>query len=225
LIPAAYADTSLGRAVAAYNAAHPRAMTLHVVGSNSTGLEGVMYRDLIARRLRIMGPEDVADSAQLPGWPYLVIAVQEDLNANSVTGWGYVLEHEYVHMVAAANLAADGVNLAQLMRQPDGTFTHQALFHEVCADFFPRDPDGNHRPVASFYGAMDRMPELLRVLEGMDAAALAHQPPSHYEILPITGLPLMDAACVWDREALRRVQELYDEQMGPGAFDTLLPTY
>jgi hypothetical protein len=215
----------LGEAVSAYNGDHPQKITMHVVGRSSTGLEGAMYRDLVNRRLRIMGPEDFAGSAELSGWPHLVVAIEEDVNANSVTGWRYVLEHERVHMVAAANLAAEGVNLAQLMRKPDGTFTNEALFHEVCADFFPRDQEGNHRPVASFYDAMKRMPELLRALEEVDSAAITYQPPPHYEILPITGLTLLDAACVWDREAMRMVRELYDGKMGPGAFDALFPTY
>jgi hypothetical protein len=224
-VPAAYEDTTLGHAVTEYNVVYSRMITMYVVGRDSTGMEGAMYHDLIERRLRIMGPEDFAGSAHLSGWPYLVVAIEEDLNANSVTGWRYVLEHERVHMVAASNLAAEGVNLAQLMRRPDGTFTNEALFHEVCADFYPRDQEGNHRPVASFYDAMNRMPELLRVLEEVDSAAITYQPPTHYEILPITGLSLVDAACVWDREAMQMVRELYDGRVGPGAFDALFPAY
>jgi hypothetical protein len=200
-------------------------ITMHIVSSTSEGIEGAMYRDLIARQLRIMGPEDVAHSTQLSGWPDIVIAIEEDLDVLSVTGWRYVLDHESVHMVAAANLAAGGVNLAGLMRQPDGTFTHMARFHEVCADYYPRDAAGNHRPVARFYGAMDKMPELLGVLEEADDAAVTYQPPPGYEVLPITGLALADAACVWDREAQQRVRELYDAQEGAGAFDALFPAY
>jgi hypothetical protein len=211
--------------VADYNATHPRTITMHVVSSASEGIEGAMYRDLIARRLRIMGPEDVADSAQLSGWPDIVIAIEEDLSALSVTGWRYVLDHESVHMVAAANLAGEGVNLAQLMRQPDGTFTHAARFHEVCADYYPRDAAGNHRPVARFYGAMTKMPELLGVLEEAGDIADTYQPPPGHQILPITGLPLVDAACAWDRDAQQMVRERYDAQMGAGAFDTLFPAY
>ena len=221
----AYADTSLGRAVANYNATHPRVITIYVVSSASEGVEGAMYRDLIARQLRIMGPEDVADSTQLSGWPDIAIAIEEDLNVLSVTGWRYVLDHESVHMVAAANLAGEGVNLAQLMRQPDGSFTHVARFHEVCADYYPRDTTGNHRPVARFYGAMEKMPGLLEALEKAGDAALTYQPPPGFEVLPITGLALVDAACVWDREAQQRVRELYDAQMGEGAFDALFPMY
>jgi hypothetical protein len=198
---------------------------MHVVSGDSQGIDRAMYQDLIARRWRVMGPEDFAGSASKPGWPYLVIALQDTLDANSVEGWGYVLDHEWVHMTAAANLATADLNLAQLMRGPDGRFSHQARFHEVCADFFPRDPNGEHRPVAEFYGALGRMPELLRVLSAVDPQELAYQPPPQYQILAITGVPLVDAACVWDRAAMRAVRRLYDQRQGDGAFDLLFPGY
>jgi len=224
-VPAAFEGTTLGQAVTAYNATHPHKITLHVVGQDSDGVDGQMYEDLLERQWRIMGPEDFAESITKPGWPYIVIAREETLDAISAEGWGYVLDHELVHMVAAANLAANGLNLAELMRSPDGTFGHKARFHEVCADFYPRDAEGEHHPVARFYGAMDRMPELLRVLEEYDAEALAYQSPPDYEVLAITGKPLVDAACAWDHQAVEVVRGLYDEKRGPGAFDALFPSY
>lgn len=224
-VPAAFEATSLGQAVLRYNAAHRQKITMHVVGRDSQGVDRAMYQDLVARQWRIMGPEDFPQSADKSGWPYLVIALQDTLDANSVAGWGYVLEHEWVHMVAAANLATAGLNLAELMRSPDGSFSHQARFHEVCADFYPRDPNGEHRPVAAFYGALQRMPELLRVLSAFEPPALAYQPAAEYQVLAITGLPLVDAACVWDRAAMQAVRRLYDERQGTGAFNLLFPGY
>lgn len=221
-VPVGYAGTALGQAVSTYNATHPYRVVLHVVSGDSEGIDGEMYQDLLAREWYIMGPEDFAGSIEKQGWPYVVIAREETLDANPVKVWGYVLDHEFVHMVAAANLATEGLNLAELMRAPDGIFTHEARFHEVCADYYPRDEDGNHRPVARSYGAMDRMPQLLEVL---DDGAPAHDPPPGYEVLDITGVPLVDAACVWDREAMEAVRDLYDAERGLGAFDVLFPTY
>jgi len=198
---------------------------MHVVGENSAGIDGAMYRDLLERRWRIMGPEDVAESVEKSGWPFIVIAREDELDALSVEGWGYVLDHELVHIIAAANLALEGQNLAEFMRKSDGSFTHEARFHEVCADFYPKDENGNHHPVAIRYGAMDRMSELLRVLGEVDAAAVAYDPPVDYEILPITGSPVVDAACVWDRTAMNTVRDLYDQKQGPGGFDLLFPEY
>jgi hypothetical protein len=172
-----------------------------------------------------MGPEDFAGSTKKAGWPYIVIAREDALDANSAGGWGYVLDHEIAHMIAAANLATEGLNLAELMRKPDGTFTHEAFFHEVCADFYPRDQDGNHRPVARFYDAMNRMPELLHVLREYDSEVLTYEPPPDYEVLAITGISLVDAACAWDRKAMEAVRELYDTKRGPGAFNALFPAY
>jgi hypothetical protein len=198
---------------------------MHVVGRDSEGIDGDMYQDLLQRRWRIMGPEDFAASIQKSGWPYIVIALEDELDAISAEGWGYVLAHELVHITAAANIATEGLNLAELMRNPDGTFTHAALFHEVCADFYPRDKDGNHRPVAVFYGAMTRMPELLRVLSEYDSTVIAYDPPPDYEVLAITGISLVDAACAWDRSAIEVVRDLYDKKRGPGAFNVLFPLY
>lgn len=219
------ADTTLGQAVLRYNATHSQRILMYVVSAESQGVDREMYQDLLTRGWRIMGPEDFAESVVKPGWPYIVIAREDALNANSVQVWGYVLEHEFVHMVAAANLASEGANLADLMRNPDGGFTHQARFHEVCADFYPRDETGDHRPVAPFYGAMTRMPELIEVLETYDSEALSYRPPSDYEVLTITGIPVLDAACVWDRRAMERVRFLYDAQLDEGAFDVLFPIY
>jgi hypothetical protein len=224
-VPTAYAGTTLGIAVARYNALHPHKITMHVVGENSPGSDGAMYRDLLERGWRIMGPEDVAESVEKSGWPFIVIAREEEVDALSVEGWGPVLDHELVHIIAAANVATEGQNLAELMRKSDGSFTHEARFHEVCADFYPRDENGNHHPVAVGYGAMDRMPELLRILEEVDAAALAYDPPAGYVILPITGNSLVDAACVWDRNAMAVVRDLVDQKQGLGAFDLLFPEY
>jgi hypothetical protein len=172
-----------------------------------------------------MGPEDIAGSIQKSGWPYIVIAREDALNAIAVEGWTYVLDHELVHMIAAANLATEGHNLAELMRRPDGTFTHAARFHEVCADFYPRDEDGNHRPVAVFYDALNTMPELLRVLSEYEAETLAYHPPSGYEVLTITGVALVDSACTWDRRAMDVLRDLYDGKRDVGAFDVLFPSY
>ena len=224
-VPTAYAATALGMAVARYNALHLHQITMHVVGENSAGIDGAMYRDLLERRWRIMGPEDVAESVEKSGWPFIVIAREDELDALSVEGWGYVLDHELVHIIAAANLALEGQNLAEFMRKSDGSFTHEARFHEVCADFYPKDENGNHHPVAIRYGAMDRMSELLRVLGEVDAAAVAYDPPVDYEILPITGSSLVDAACVWDRTAMAVVRDLVDQQQGSGGFDLLFPEY
>jgi hypothetical protein len=198
---------------------------MHVVSRDSEGTDGEMYRDLLERRWRIMGPEDFAESIKKSGWPYIVIAREDALDANSAGGWGYVLDHELVHMIAAANLASEGLNLAELMRNPNGTFTHEALFHEVCADFYPRDKDGDHRPVARFYDAMNKMPELLQVLREYDSKVVAHSPPPDYEVLAITGIPLVDAACAWDRTAMETVRDLYDKKRGSDAFNELFPTY
>jgi hypothetical protein len=211
--------------VTRYNAMHLHQITLHVVGAGSEGVDGEMYRDLLGRGWRIMGPEDFAGSIEKPGWPYLVVARADALDANAVAGWGYVLDHEFVHMVAAANLWSEGLNLAELMRRADGTFTPEARFHEVCADFYPRDVQGRHRPVAQFYGALDKMPALLRVLQAYDPADLAHDAPADYQVLNITSLPVVDAACVWDRQAIEAVRALYDQEQGAGAFDALFPSY
>jgi hypothetical protein len=224
-VPGAYEGTTLAKAVVAFNATHPHRITLHVVSKDSEGIDGDMYQDLIQRRWRVMGPEDFAASIGKAGWPYIVIAREDALDAISVAGWGYVLDHELVHMVAAANLAIDSLNLAELMRRPDGTFTNEARFHEVCADFYPRDEDGNHRPVASGYDAMDRMPQLLRVVEEHDSQLTAYQLPPDFEVLAITGSSLVDAACVWDRTAMTIVRDLYDEMQGQGAFNALFPSY
>ena len=198
---------------------------VHVVSSSSKGLDREMYDDLVARGWRMMGPEDIAGSEAKPGWPYVVIARDDTLSANSVEVWGYVLEHEFVHMVAAANLTFEGVNLAEVMREAEGSFTHRARFHEVCADYYPLDTEGNHRPVAESYGAMSRMPDLLSALAEYAVDDLEYDPPAHFDVLPITGIPLVDAACVWDREAMERIETLYDAKRGDGAFEILFPLY
>jgi hypothetical protein len=184
-----------------------------------------MYRDLVERAWYIMGPEDFAASESKLGWPFILIAREETLDFNPVETWYHVIEHEYVHMAAAANVALDGESIAVLMRGPDGSFTHRARFHEVCADYYPRDDAGAHRPVALFYGAIERMAELLRALESYEAEQLAFQAQAGYTVLTITGIPVVDAACVWDREAMAVVQELYDAKEGAGAFDILFPAY
>ena len=218
-------DTSLGQAIQIYNSINDRRIVVHVVSSESEGLDQEMYEDLSARGWRMMGPEDFAGSIEKPGWPYVVIALEDTLNANTIEVWGYVLEHEYVHMVAAENLALEGINLAEVMRGENGVFTHRARFHEVCADYYPLDAEGNHRPVAEFYGAMPRMTELLDVLAEYSEEDLEYISDPNLTILPITGISLLDAACVWDREAMERVRTLFDARRGDGSFDILFPVY
>ena len=99
-VPAAYAETTLGQAVTRYNASHFHKITMHVVSGASEGVDGAMYHDLLERALRIMGPEDYAASIQKAGWPYIVIARQDTLDANPAGVWGYVLDHEFEDRVS-----------------------------------------------------------------------------------------------------------------------------
>jgi hypothetical protein len=79
--------------------------------------------------------------------------------------------------------------------------------------------------VAEFYGAMPRMTELLDVLAEYSEEDLEYISDPNLTILPITGISLLDAACVWDREAMERVRTLFDARRGDGSFDILFPVY
>ena len=169
-----------------------------------------MAQDMKARSFNFMGPEDFHYSAELDGYPFTLFTTLGEANVPQPGSRLY--EHEFIHMAAAANvLDRYGVPLAKLMR-PDGcAFTPRARFHEVCADY--------RRNTAPVYGASTSMPRLLEVVEGI---APDYERLDDFEVrLELTGVSLVDAACLWDLEAMDALEDLYDGVEGVGAFETL----
>ncbi len=105
---------------------------LILVSYRSAGVEGQIYRDLIARHFRsTTGPDEGIDTHGEFCYPDCVFVPQQDANVISVSGWVGVLEHEYRHITQAEN----NPNMAQDFRLPNGLFTSYGAFSEACADY------------------------------------------------------------------------------------------
>src|SRR5207244_2429590 len=80
----------------------PMQTTLIIVSDTSSGVEGNIYRDLLARNFRSStGPDEGIDTHSLSCYPNCVFVPAPEVNALSVDGWVQVLRHEYRHMVQA----------------------------------------------------------------------------------------------------------------------------
>lgn len=177
-------------------------------------VDRAMAFDLEARGFNYMGPEDFYLSARKPGYPF-VLFTTKDAQALPKPGTP-LFEHEYTHMAAADTLQKLYRRpLASEMR-PDGcTFSYRARFHEVCADW--------KRFVAPVYASRAIMPKVIGVIEA-DAPAYARRD-DYVGKVDITGIDLLDAACLWDLRAIARLENLYDQRTTPGAFQRLFPPH
>jgi hypothetical protein len=168
---------------------------LIVVSSDSPGIEGQIYRDLIQRNIRAtVGPDEGFDTHGEFCYPNCVFVPREAANAISVQAWVDVLRHEYRHITQAEN----NPNMAQDFRNPSGEFTTYAAFEEACADYGLN--------VAPIYHAQVRMDQLKNVL------GPARQ-------------SLIERACAGDKNAYQTLLDQYDQRAGQGAFALLFPPF
>ncbi len=169
---------------------------LILVSSRSPGVEGQIYRDLIARHFRsTTGPDEGFDTRGEFCYPNCVFVPQQDANVISASGWVGVLRHEYRHITQAKN----NPNMAQDFRLPNGLFTSYAAFSEACADY-----GLNEAPV---YHASYRINRLKSVVG-------------------IQQQSLIDGACQGNMPAYQNLVAQYNQRPGtPNAFQRLFPIY
>jgi len=170
--------------------------TLVIVSSTSSGVEGAIYRDLLARNFRSStGPDEGIDTRELTCYPNCVFVPANEVNSLSVEEWVQVLRHEYRHNVQAAH----NPNMAADFRGPDGRFTSYGAFSEACADYGLN--------VAPVYQAQVRIDQLRTVLGA-------------------TQQSLIDQACQGDKPSYDKIVQLYNAaQSGGATFSDLFPTY
>ncbi len=169
---------------------------LILVSYRSTGVEGQIYRDLIARHFRsTTGPDEGIDTHGEFCYPDCVFVPSQDANIIGVSGWVEVLRHEYRHITQAKN----NPHMAQDFRAASGVFTPYAAFSEACADY-----GLNEAPI---YHAGYRISRLTSVLG-------------------IQRQTLIDAACSGNMPAYQNLAARYNQQLGnPRAFVQLFPPY
>lgn len=172
------------------------AIYLIVVSTQSTGVEGDIYRDLRQRNFRTTtGPDEGIDTSTEICYPNCAYVLAEELNAIGVNSWVRVLQHEYRHITQAKN----NPNLARDFRDPDGTFTTYGAFVEACADY--------GLDVAPVYHAQQRIDDLKSAL-GADRQSL------------------IDQACAGDPFLYVSLRNQYNIAIGRAdAFDQLFPPY
>jgi hypothetical protein len=170
--------------------------TLIIVTGASTGVEGIIYQDLLARGFRsTTGPDEGIDTHSLSCYPNCIFVPAAEVDALGVDLWVQVLRHEYRHMVQASH----NPNMASVFRNSDGWFTSYAAFSEVCADFGLN--------VAPLYQAE------LRMLQLRSVVGAAQQ-------------PLIDQACQGDKLSYDKLLQAYNSASGSDqAFAQLFPPY
>ncbi len=169
---------------------------LILVSYRSTGVEGQIYRDLIARHFRsTTGPDEGIDTRGEFCYPNCVFVPVQDANVIGASGWVGVLRHEYRHITQAENNS----NMAHDFRSPNGVFTSYAAFSEACADYGLNE--------ALVYHAGYRINRLTSVLG-------------------IQQQTLIDAACSGNMSAYQNLVARYNQQLGnPRAFAQWFPPY
>jgi hypothetical protein len=169
---------------------------LVIVSSQSTGIEGEIYRDLRQRHFRTTtGPDEGVDTKGEFCYPNCVFVLSGEVNAISIDSWVRVLQHEYRHITQAKN----NPSIAQDFRDPNGMFTPYAAFSEACADYGLN--------VAPVYHAQERIDRLKNVV-GTDQQGL------------------IDQACGGDKSAYQNLVDQYNQEVGQTfAFQELFPPY
>ena len=190
-------------------------MTVHFVSTASDSvIERAMAHDMNARGFGFMGPEDFHYSVELEGYPFTLITTRSEAQVPQPGSGLY--EHEFVHMAAAQNVMTRyQLPLARLMRPGGCEFTSSARFHEVCADW--------DNFVAPSYGSATKMQELLSVIEPLDPEW--ERTDAFVGRVDVTGIDLIDSACLWDLGAIHELRQLYDAEQGEEAFDALFPPH
>ncbi len=170
-------------------------VTLVLLDSNATGVEGTIYQSLRLRKFRATtGPDERIDTHSLPYCPACSFVPREEADAISVASWRGVLLHEARHVVQAIN----NPDMAADFAGPDGGFSVYAAFCEACAD------EGLN--TTRMYRAAERMPAL-REAVGSD------------------GVELVERACAGHKDAYIALRALYDRLEGEGAFDRLFKPF
>ena len=168
---------------------------LIIVSSQSTGVEGDIYRDLRKRDFRAtVGPDEGIDTHSEFCYPDCLFVPVEEVNAISADAWVLVLKHEYRHITQARNNS----NMAKDFRDSNGMFTTYAAFSEACADYGLN--------VAPVYQAQSRMDQLESALGAGQQGVI-------------------DKACGGDKGAYQQVMQEYDQKVGSGGFAQLFPPY